>query len=87
MSGAEFIIPALSGIGTLLGGAASLIAGSRSRSEAPPVQLPAPEPPAAMPTPGDDAARKAAQRQQQAIRQRSGRASTMLSEFAKEKLG
>ena len=82
------IIPFISAVGTLLGGAASIFSGSRGGGETPPpVQIPAPAPPAEMPAPHDAAVRKAGQKQQLDIRQRTGRASTLLRDLSQEKLG
>ena len=80
---------AVAAVGSLLGSVGGLIAGSsgKSRDAAPPPPPPAPKPPETMPSPDDDAVRRARQRQAAATQQRSGRVSTFLSEFTREKLG
>ena len=79
---------AVAAVGTLLGGAASIFTGLSGKGDTPPsVQIPPPSAPAEMPAPNDEAVRKAGQRRQLDIRQRSGRASNFLSELAREKVG
>lgn len=76
----------IAAVGTLLGGIAA-IAGLASGGVREPAPLPAPSAPAEMPVPDDAKAAKARQRTQLALRQRSGRASTILSDIGQEKLG
>ena len=78
---------AVAAVGSLLGSVGGLISGGMSKSPAAPAPLPAPKPPETMPSPDDDAVRRARQRQAAAIQQRSGRASTLLTELTREKLG
>ena len=73
---------------TLLTTVGGLITGGGMKEKtAPPPAPPAPKPPEPRPSPDDDAVRRARQRQAAAVQQRSGRASTLLTELTREKLG
>ena len=79
------IFSAASAIGSLLGGAGSLFSSVKKPDK--PAPLPVPKEPTVMPVADDEASKRARARQLSAVRQRSGRESTILSDFGSEKLG
>ena len=81
------IFSAASAIGSLLGGAGSLFSSVKKPEKSAQVPLPVPKEPTVMPVADDEASKRARARQLSAVRQRSGRESTILSDFGSEKLG
>lgn len=79
------VATAVSAVGTLLGGVAAV--GSMTKKTPAPTPLPKPAEPTVMPTPDDEMAQKARKRQLQSIQQRSGYASTILSDSRKDTIG